>query len=571
VARRSSWSAQAQRSRRDRERATEAQIRAQVRAQREAERTRKAYERASASAEKERKRLYVESQIAEVEALNAGLEDSVSALAAILSSTLGVDDYLDFEDLKDEPDPPMFQPGALAVEMPLPTKEDVPPLSWSQKLVPGAKTKHEQRLQDASDAWEKAKADHTELEAQRTEELARTQAEHDATVARIVAETEERNQEIDGFRGDFEAGKPEAIAEYFSLVLDSSSYPDGFPRSHRLAVVPESRQLVVEYELPALNVVPEVKAHRYVRARDAMEHSDRPAAQRRSIYAAVVAQVALRTLHELFEADRGEKIETVVLNGFVNTIAPATGKPVTPHLVTVRASRDRFLELDLAAVEPLACLKGLNASVSPNPAELVPVRPILEFNMVDRRFVEESDVLSTLDQRPNLMALSPSEFESLITNLFEKMGLETRQTQASRDGGVDCVAWDPRPIFGGKVVVQAKRYKNTVGVSAVRDLFGTLQNEGASKGILITTSGFGKASFEFADGKPIELLGGGNLLYLLQEHAEIEARIEPPDDWVDPEPDAPQNAEQAVERPDIPSVAGPTADEAQAEAPATPE
>ena len=70
------------------------------------------------------------------------------------------------------------------------------------------------------------------------------------------------------------------------------------------------------------------------------------------------------------------------------------------------------------------------------------------------------------------MELSPSEFESLITNLFEKMGLETRQTQASRDGGVDCVAYDLRPIFGGKVIIQAKRYKNTVGVSAVRDLFG---------------------------------------------------------------------------------------------------
>jgi restriction system protein len=90
--------------------------------------------------------------------------------------------------------------------------------------------------------------------------------------------------------------------------------------------------------------------------------------------------------------------------------------------------------------------------------------------MVDPRFVEEADVLSGLDQRPNLMELTPGEFESLITNLFEKMALETRMTQASRDGGVDCVAYDPRPIFGGKVVIQAKRYKNTVGVSAVRSL-----------------------------------------------------------------------------------------------------
>ena len=60
--------------------------------------------------------------------------------------------------------------------------------------------------------------------------------------------------------------------------------------------------------------------------------------------------------------------------------------------------------------------------------------------------------------------------------------------------------------------------------------------EGASKGILVTTSGYGKASFEFAEGKPLELLGGANLLYLLKEHADVDARIEPPDSWVDPSP-----------------------------------
>ena len=165
------------------------------------------------------------------------------------------------------------------------------------------------------------------------------------------------------------------------------------------------------------------------------------------------------------------------------------------------------------------------------------MRPVLEFNMVDPRFIEEIDVLSSLDQRPNLMELSPTEFEALISNLFRAMGLETRLTQASRDGGVDCVAYDPRPIFGGKVVIQAKRYKNTVGVSAVRDLFGTVQNEGASKGILVTTSGYGKAAFDFASGKPLELLDGSNLLHLLAEHANIIAKIQMPDHWKDANPD----------------------------------
>jgi restriction system protein len=86
-----------------------------------------------------------------------------------------------------------------------------------------------------------------------------------------------------------------------------------------------------------------------------------------------------------------------------------------------------------------------------------------------------------------------------------------------------------------RIVEFARSYTSGVpeAVSAVRDLFGTLHNEGAAKGILVTTSGFGKAAYEFANNKPIELITGSNLLYLLKEHADVEAKIEIPPDWVD--------------------------------------
>jgi restriction system protein len=42
--------------------------------------------------------------------------------------------------------------------------------------------------------------------------------------------------------------------------------------------------------------------------------------------------------------------------------------------------------------------------------------------------------------------------------------------------------------------------------------------EGASKGILVTTSYFGRDSREFAKDKPITLLDGENLVYLFQKH-----------------------------------------------------
>lgn len=519
---------------REQERAQRSRIRAQQAAIRDVERTRKAYEKSVLAEEKERKRLYLESRTAEVESMNQDLVSCLSRFENLLSETLGVDDYFDIASLRVEPEVPPFQPGVLAnEEPPLALSLPSPPSSFG-KLIPGATKKYEEDVARARGAHHEALRLRESREERRKALLQEEKKKYDAMKEDIIAKTESRNQEVDAFLAAFQEHESDAIVSYFDMVLQASSYPEDFPRHTRLAFVPESKQLVLEYDFPTIDVIPTAKTYKYVKARDEISEVSQTLAKRRGLYSSLIAQITLRSIHELFESDRAELVDTIVFNGFVQTVDKTTGQPVRPCLVTVRTTRDVFEGLDLERVDPVLCLKGLNAGVSKNPAELVPVRPVLEFNMVDRRFIEETDVLSGLDQRPNLMELSPGEFENLITNLFTKMGLETRLTQASRDGGVDCVAFDPRPIFGGKVIIQAKRYKNTVGVSAVRDLYGTLQNEGASKGILVTTSGYGKAAFEFAEGKPMELLSGSNLLYLLSTHAAIEARIQPPEDWDDP-------------------------------------
>ena len=123
---------------------------------------------------------------------------------------------------------------------------------------------------------------------------------------------------------------------------------------------------------------------------------------------------------------------------------------------------------------------------------------------------------------------TPGEFESLITNLFARMGLETRQTQASRDGGVDCVAFDPRPVFGGKVVIQAKRYpsqsRRQCRARPLRHDGNRGCNQRHSGHHQWTTSGYGRAAFDFANNKPLELLSGANLLYMPEAHAGLEAK-----------------------------------------------
>ena len=121
-----------------------------------------------------------------------------------------------------------------------------------------------------------------------------------------------------------------------------------------------------------------------------------------------------------------------------------------------------------------------------------------------------------------IAAMDWEDFEHLIREIFEKEfsqdGGEVKVTQSSRDGGVDAVAFDPDPIRGGKIVIQAKRYTNVVGVSAVRDLYGTVIKEGATKGILVTTADYGADAYDFAKEKPLTLLNGSNLLHLLERH-----------------------------------------------------
>jgi len=529
---------------RDAERKKLAQLkelaRRQTQAARAAEQARKDYERAKAANEKERARLYIESRQAQVDLQNEELEQQIYLIEHILIEALSTDTFINLESLKEPLQIAPFNPGHLATpEMPPQWAAFLPPEPHGvQKLLPGSKERYAQEMAKAQQLYQSQVEAHRIREAQRQQELARLKAQYEQYASSERQRLAERNKGIDDFKKALSEGKPEAVVDYFTMVLDSSIYPENFSHKAKVAYIPESKQLVIEYDLPPFEIIPEEGTYKYNKSKDVITATARPLTQRKTLYASLIAQIALRTLYELFTADRQEILETIVYNGYVETISKGTGLPVRACLLTVRTSRNVFMGLNLRQVDPQACLTVLNASVSKNPSELSPVRPVIEFSMVDPRFIEATDILSDLDQRPNLMELTPTEFESLITNLFEKMGLETRQTQASRDGGVDCVAFDNRPIFGGKVIIQAKRYKHTVGVSAVRDLYGTVLNEGASKGILVTTSGYGEASYEFAKNKPLELISGSNLLYLLKEHAGIEAKIEIPEGWKDPQQDS---------------------------------
>lgn len=132
------------------------------------------------------------------------------------------------------------------------------------------------------------------------------------------------------------------------------------------------------------------------------------------------------------------------------------------------------------------------------------------------------------------LAAPPSFFEKLIVQLLLAMGYGGSVADAGKalgrsgDDGVDGVI-DQDSLGLDRVYIQAKRYRpqNTVGPSAIRDFFGSLDMHKANKGLFVTTSGFSSAAIETADrlGKRIVLIDGNQLAKLMIRY-NVGCRIE---------------------------------------------
>lgn len=331
-----------------------------------------------------------------------------------------------------------------------------------------------------------------------------------------------KNQAILEFKKGYFNCDLAAISEYWKFVLNNSKYPDYFPRKWNIEYNSNSKIFILDCALPDLDCLPKVKSVKYVATSNEFVETLMATSALTKLYDELLYQITLRTIHELYETDIINVIDSIVFNGWVNSVDKSTGRDVNACIMSVNASKDEFMAINLKNVDPRACFKQLKGVGSAKLHGMSPVAPIMTINKQDKRFVSAYDVVEGVEESENLSAMDWQDFENLIREIFEKefssSGGEVKITQASRDGGVDAIAFDPDPIRGGKIVIQAKRYTNVVGVSAVRDLYGTTLNEGATKGILVTTANFGPDAYDFAKGKPLTLLNGGNLLHLLEKH-----------------------------------------------------
>ncbi|MEV4505014.1 restriction endonuclease [Streptomyces klenkii] len=488
---------------RQQQRRQEAEHREQVQFQREQERRERAAAREAARADREQRAAYRQRRETEARRRTEELEARVAELTELLVAGCRVPAFSTAALRRPETVEP-FHPGHLGqpVTMPDPVLYQAQG-GWGF----GASRGREQYDHDLRAAQA--------AEAARVQQLDAYRQQYEQWAAAQLAEVREHNAGVEEMLTALRAGDPDAVVDYFSAALyASSAWPAEFPHQVSAAYDPAARQLVLLWELPGYDIVPEVKSVRYMPTADEEKETARPAAQRRAVYRDVLAQCVLLVLRDLFAADGSGVLKSVVVNGFVDDHDPATGRRARIVLASASVSRAVFAGLHLEQVSAVDCLTdGLGGLLSARPDQLAAVRPGRMPADVGHGVVSHGG-----GDDPDLYEMDPVEFEALVAQLFRARGMQAVMTTRSNDGGVDVEALDPDPISGGRIIVQVKRYRKTVPPTAVRDLYGTVQGAGANKGVLVTTSGFGPGSYAFANGKPLTLVSGEELVGLLGRH-----------------------------------------------------
>lgn len=483
------------------------------------EREQRAEERAWVAAEKERLRQYAAERKATAERKTARLSRRVEELQTILQAGLRHSGRLDFASLRRQPRLPELNLGVLTSPVPLPELLAPPPPGVVSRLL-GGRRRYERELDAANQRYQNALAMAQQQERERQRQVAVKIIQHDAEVRRIQEEARQHNDALAALERGVAARDNTSVETYLERVLATVPLPVKFPRQAEVIFNPATEQAVVQFELPPRDVVPTLRAYQYVQKSDEERATNRPAKEVAALYRSVVSQVTLLCLRNLFQSD--DKIEAIGFNGHVHAVNPATGVREFPCMVSVHVERKVFLpDENLRAVTAEACLQGLGAIISPHPYEHKAIEPILDFDLSKFSFVEGLDAVATLDARPNLLDMSPTNFEHLVRQIFVAQGAEGWTTTQSYDDGVDAVITKRTPLMGGLTIVQAKLYKpsNVLGPQHVRELSGAMEEKKAGWGILITTSRFTAAAEQKArEHSRMELIDGNRVVWLVKQH-----------------------------------------------------
>lgn len=211
----------------------------------------------------------------------------------------------------------------------------------------------------------------------------------------------EYDEKIDKLKNSYLNKNKEAVIQYCEIVLNNSKYPDNFPKDFDIDYNPGTRNLIVEYFLPTPDDLPSLKEVKYIASKKELKESFLSQTQIFKNYDSAIYKITLRTLHELFEADKVEALETVIFNGWVKSINKATGNKVSNCIVTIQAKKSEFSQIELSNVDPKICFKSIKGIGGDKFSNIPAVQPIAKIKKNNKRFTNTCDNSKQLNDVKN--------------------------------------------------------------------------------------------------------------------------------------------------------------------------
>lgn len=354
---------------------------------------------------------YKQSNILEAEEKTKEAEEQIKQLETLLEQTININDAVNWEELKNhrpfkEVSPENYlqtrldkiikptKAGNIPVSKePLQTDSEFQPQfnflekylfkSWKQKKIDNSiqdfKNSHSIWLAEKA-RIEKQNKNNIEKyeqdiisyynEIERTKEHNRDEViEWEKLKEKYYKDQSDFNNKIDLMKEEYLQKKPHSIIENCDLVLNNSKYPDYFPKTYELDYNPNKKLLIIDFCLPQIESLPRTKSVKYVKTEDNFKETSISNTALNQLYSSVVFQVAIRTVHEIFEADVVNAISSVCFNGYVDN-------DKIEYIISYQTDKETFNKLNLKGLDCKETIKNNKGKFTAKLSEIEPLKKI---------------------------------------------------------------------------------------------------------------------------------------------------------------------------------------------------
>ena len=165
--------------------------------------------------------------------------------------------------------------------------------------------------------------------------------------------TEKRrhNAEIKRLKKSYENGEKSAVEKYSKIILANSSYPENFKPQNDISFNPYTNCMTVNVLFCGYKAFPDIMRYDFVIENKTVTEVRFSPDEKYKRYEKALLTTALRSVHELFEANYNGSVEKIILNGFVpanNNTANGFISGATRCVFAFSAEREQFEQLNLS-------------------------------------------------------------------------------------------------------------------------------------------------------------------------------------------------------------------------------